>query len=601
VQTYFLGLLGTATVLIGIAVAFLVAFVQISAGRFSAAVAALALNDWQVRLWLMGLALVFAALAGACLILSLPPPRPPLASLTRDQERVVVALAGLAAVLGGLGFVIGLATRAMSFNSAPRLAEGVVRAVRGRDLLTMIDEEEAVVRLRHRAMSAGWAQTLAAATEISRPADEAANSSALEETPTDGHGSGTESEFALDLSGGTREEPRKEDGRHARPSTPGYPLLPIIELLNEAVRDGDRVTVSRTLQAIREQWRSWLEAARDDVRRELVVDAIRENLMESLVELIDRHGVPSLFRLYLPELGLLAQSAYEIQPALLRGMLDHMTQTVVRLILRDEDVAAAAGVRALFALERRVGSDVEAAIAVHQALGSIGGTVGHLLPAPLGFAFDSGGFGYLDASRSNVLFALRDGYDELSRRAESVGNPVDARIWLEATEVTISSLLDRAVQSGDYASFREHVGDLAGDLFRAVETLTDRGADVCLSIGLLALKRFADIGIAADEKSLWEMIGAYALRLGMIAEDRGHEGFVGRSGAEDAVAIFQRVPERYRSSVMLDVYIHHPDGMQHETVWHFVKRAGVTLGTNFEMMFDPATGQDYSKDDPRRG
>jgi hypothetical protein len=331
-----------------------------------------------------------------------------------------------------------------------------------------------------------------------------------------------------------------------------------------------------------------------------VVDAVRENLFESLVELIDRHGVPSLYRLYLPEIGVLSESSYAIQPALLGTLVRHMTRTVVQLILRGEDEAAAPGVRALFALERRVSADAEAAIEVHQGLGSIGRTVGHLLPNSLGFAFDAPGFGYLDPSRSSVLSALRDGYHELSEHAESIGEPDDARIWLEAAEVTVASLLERAVESGEYGPFREHVENLASDLFRAVETLTSRGSDACLTIGLLALKRFADAGIASDEKSLWETIATYTLRLGMIAEDRGHHGIFETSGADDAVAIFERVPVPYRSAVVLDVYIHHPEALQNKAHWRFIKRAGVKLGTNFEMMFDPLTGEDYEEDDPRR-
>jgi hypothetical protein len=281
-------------------------------------------------------------------------------------------------------------------------------------------------------------------------------------------------------------------------------------------------------------------------------------------------------------------------------MLDHLTQTVVQLALRREDTAAAAGVEALFGLERAVAADADAAISVHQALGSVGRTVGHLLPDPLGFQFNRPGFGYLDESSSSVLYALREGYWNLADRAESTGNPADSRIWLEAAEVTISSLLDRAVETGRFAPFREHITMLMSELFRAVESLAYRGAGVCLSIGLLALKRFADVAIDADEESIWESIGFYTLRLGLIAEDRNHTGFVGKSGADEAVAIFSCVPARYRSAIVLDVYTHAPDPVHHDSVWRFVKRAGVQLGTNFGMMFDPVTGEDYAKDDLRR-
>lgn len=38
----------------------------------------------------------------------------------------------------------------------------------------------------------------------------------------------------------------------------------------------------------------------------------------------------------------------------------------------------------------------------------------------------------------------------------------------------------------------------------------------------------------------------------------------------------------------------------HDGAWDFVKRAGVQLNSNFGLMFDPATGEDYAPNDPRR-
>lgn len=39
----------------------------------------------------------------------------------------------------------------------------------------------------------------------------------------------------------------------------------------------------------------------------------------------------------------------------------------------------------------------------------------------------------------------------------------------------------------------------------------------------------------------------------------------------------------------------------HDKKWEYIKSLGVKMGTNFGFMFDSRTGQDYAKDDPRRG
>ncbi|MGB6786760.1 MAG: hypothetical protein WBE20_01325, partial [Candidatus Acidiferrales bacterium] len=37
-----------------------------------------------------------------------------------------------------------------------------------------------------------------------------------------------------------------------------------------------------------------------------------------------------------------------------------------------------------------------------------------------------------------------------------------------------------------------------------------------------------------------------------------------------------------------------------DEAWKFIKRAAAALHSNFGLMFDPETGEDYSPEDPRR-
>jgi hypothetical protein len=51
---------------------------------------------------------------------------------------------------------------------------------------------------------------------------------------------------------------------------------------------------------------------------------------------------------------------------------------------------------------------------------------------------------------------------------------------------------------------------------------------------------------------------------------------------------------------VFDSYIHTFDGNNHDAIWDFITKLGVRMGTNFGLMFDPATGKSYSDNDPRR-
>lgn len=387
----------------------------------------------------------------------------------------------------------------------------------------------------------------------------------------------------------------------SRPSE-SYPFLPVFELLNQAIRDGDRATVTRTLAAIRSSWPRWITDV-PDFSRSSVVAAICDSFLSDIPELIDRHGVPSLHRVYIPEIVALAGDTYELRRDLMPTVLEHAERTLVRLILAGEDEAAAPGVAALFELEARLQGDGQAALAAHRVLGSIGQAVGCLLPAPLGYAFNAPGFGYLDDSRSDVVDALRQGYSELCERRKKLAEPDDAFIWLEAMEVTAAALLTRGVETSNYPAVAEHVQSMVLDFVDAARALAyDGGSDWGLKRAIFALDRLSRIeATGAGAEGILGCLADVTVEAGQVAEDIGLEWFAGGPAVDKAIDALSNIPTQYWKHAIDEGQMRRiAEKPGQDARWRFTTKAGARLRTNFGMMFDWETGELYPDNDPRR-
>ena len=51
---------------------------------------------------------------------------------------------------------------------------------------------------------------------------------------------------------------------------------------------------------------------------------------------------------------------------------------------------------------------------------------------------------------------------------------------------------------------------------------------------------------------------------------------------------------------VMDTYLHARGLEDHDSAWEFITKLGVRMGTNFGFAFDPATGELYPENDPRR-
>ncbi len=129
-QTYFLGLFAAEAVLLAVAVAFLVAFVQMTASRYTPAIGSLALRDRPTWLLLFVLTGIMLAFGIVCLALSLPPPRAIVLGLTLDEERLLVGASGLALFVLSIGLVVGVVAQAARYGSTAQLPGQVVGSIR---------------------------------------------------------------------------------------------------------------------------------------------------------------------------------------------------------------------------------------------------------------------------------------------------------------------------------------------------------------------------------------------------------------------------------------------------------------------------------------
>ena len=525
-QAFFLSLFAAQAVLLGVAVAFIVAFVQISAGKYSPALANLSLSDrWTwVLLALQTVAMLLMAVAS--LILSLPSPHPLILGMTLDVERSLAGVGALLILVLSITSVAWIVFRAQSYANSRHLARLVVDRFHYSSLL------------------------------------------------------------------GERQTPRVS-----------VSVLALVELLTQSIRDGDRPTFAAVLQRIETDWPCWLAKAATRDSKSLLVANFVEHVLDGIPELIARNGVPSLHRVYLPAVCRYAQGLLDDPRGPLNAILEHVERTAVTLLLQKEESAATPVISALFELDKASGANEDSRAEIHKVLAGIGRTVGRLLPNARGYVFNAPGFGYLDESRSEAISALTQGYWNMRDDREELTNPADHFLWIEAIEVTIAALLESALSHGRTDVFQEHIEALLSDMVSVAAALAYRGYQRPLQLSIAALKRFAETGLDHEDQ-LWTSLTEYAMKLGAIAEALGVDWFLGGSAADEAIAVLQLTPPRCWPSAALESTTHPlpPDRREHnyEANWAFIRRAGVRLRSNFGMMFDPATGETYPDDDPRR-
>jgi hypothetical protein len=526
VQAYFLSLFAAQAVLLGVAVAFIVAFVQISAGKYSPALASLSLSDRWTRVLLALQTVAMVLMAGVSLILSLPTPRPLILGMSVNTERDLVGAAGLLILILSIISVASIVIRAQRYANSRHLARLVVDRLPYSSLLA--------------------------------------------------------------------------DSQTARVS---IAVLPLVELATQAIRDGDRPTFAAILERIGAQWSSWLAKAATQDRESIFVANFVESVLNGIPELIARSGVPSLHRVYLPSVCRYAQELVDKPRGSLKTILEHVERTAVTLLLDKEEFAATPAIFSLFELDKASGGNEESRAEIHRVLAGIGRTVGRLLPNVRGFVFHAPGFGYLDESRSEAISALTEGYWNLRDDREEHTNSDDHFLWIEAMEVTIAALLESAVAHRRIEVFRDHIDALLSDMVSAAAFLAYLGYHRPLQLTILALKRFAESGLQAEDR-LWSSLSEYTMKLGAIAEDLAIDWFMGGSAADEAISVLGLTPASHWSSAALETTIHPLPAdrreHKHDSSWAFIRRAGVRLGSNFGMMFDSLTGETYPEDDPRR-
>jgi len=330
----------------------------------------------------------------------------------------------------------------------------------------------------------------------------------------------------------------------------------------------------------------------------MVIEYILEHFLSPLSEIIEKYGVPSLHVELLPRITRMASELMGTDEASSQRMVKFVASALASLTLGKHDAPVSTCIRSLFEL---AGAAADARCEnvrddVFRALGTIGSAAQWQVPSEHGFRITDWAIGYADRAQSAVFDELRSGFSELADSIKARSDDRYGTIWIDAILVTLLGLIRQTISVLKDASLHEAMMDFVRDFHSVAEkrALEDDG-DVPWRV-LMALSSVLREGQPEYLDEVWNSIAETVVVIGLIASDR-HLRSPWGDVETDAFGVMDLI-EKDISGVVLDIYIRSPAG--HDVTWPFVKRLGVRRGTNFSMMFDPATGEDYAPDDPRR-
>jgi len=541
VQTFSLAMFTAQAVVVTLAVAFVVAYAQVTATRYSAVVTDAVI--WQPaviwRLCAIGAALLLLGVAS--LILSLPAPHPLVPGLGRDAGRAAVASGELLLVSASAVVVVLTIAQFRRGGSPQAIAARALHGVTVERMAAVADDEA-------RAMTD---RPLLALYELCHQsvvdADRVTLQCAIDALVREWRGWITEA---------PQPEPDPMDG-----------------LLSTG---GDSSVISRYVIA---------------------------EVLVGLDEVIALRGLPSQHQVVLPQILKLASTVSSTHRINARVLLDYLEGTLVRLVEAGVDEPLGPVVEALFTLESHTRDERDLNVRVHQVLGSLGRAVAMLFPKDSIFVFDGPGFAYQDSARSAVLDALSEGFSQMTFDVvEGRDTPPRGHVWIEAMGVMAGGLLTRSAEKSLGRTFENHVSSLISDIARGTQALAavnpaDAGP---VTVGLLVLQRVVDAPLPQEMEEAWTALCQGALRLAAISPHLPSPT-MGEPHVTRAIEMVASVPlSILRSAVVEESTSWHPDTPpDHDAMWAVVRQVGVSRGTNFGMRFDETTGEPYADDDAR--
>lgn len=174
----------------------------------------------------------------------------------------------------------------------------------------------------------------------------------------------------------------------------------------------------------------------------------------------------------------------------------------------------------------------------------------------------------------------------------------------------IEVICDQALRQNDPKKFEDTILSLLGvheDVAEDLIKKEGKNAEAYLWLVLHYFKGVLKSYDLSDYRELKRDIFAWVGQLAqkVVAHNQSATEFWGARipGPRDLCGLIISFMVEMGDSEDWDAAMHEVCVKSHKHIdlaWAFVKRAGTELHSNFGMMFDPETGEDYPKDDPRR-
>lgn len=182
----------------------------------------------------------------------------------------------------------------------------------------------------------------------------------------------------------------------------------------------------------------------------------------------------------------------------------------------------------------------------------------------------------------DAIHCLFDGLLEVYQQSKdeklaTLNKRGDIKDWLFSCAYVYSSFATKAIAVSNGDGFA-----LAGTRLRQMYRTAETAGEEDLAHNILELiVRFAIQGATNPDK--------------LVGDSHGSSTVV--QDSEDII-LSSRYSDTVRSAVFENCL--KIDEGEHNTKYNYIKSLGVKMHTNFGLMFDPTTGEDYASDDPRR-
>jgi hypothetical protein len=200
-------------------------------------------------------------------------------------------------------------------------------------------------------------------------------------------------------------------------------------------------------------------------------------------------------------------------------------------------------------------------------------------------------------------------YDSLLECIYSIGQELEERneyplIYFDAVHVVVRKIIELYEEYNEVINFDEDIWRLNHIFYsyalNAVKEQNNRG------FGLAVLRIYQTMQYLIENKIEDPVNGIVELLIDLAFTSSGNPDLeiIDFFGKDVHEWIFEKMisdinPATIERAVF-DRYLSFHRNGDRKTTWQFIKSMGVRLGTNFKLMFDWRSGQDYAPDDPRR-